>query len=354
MTRRSSEGTGASTAGMAPGGAPYTGEFYERHRDASLRSARAVVPLVVALVRPQSVVDVGCGIGAWLSVFREQGIRDLCGVDGDWVDRARLLIPTECFRPADLRRPLPVDRQFDLAVSLEVGEHLPAECARTLVTSLTRLAPAVLFSAAIPFQGGAGHVNEQWPEYWVQCFAEHGYAVVDGIRRAIWRNDDVEWYYAQNTLLFATRALIERSPVLRTELERTAPDQLSLVHPTQYLEAIAGMRRLLSTAHDIGALIPAGETFILVDHDVVRKELAVGRRVIPFLERDGEYWGPPPDDMTAIQELERLRQVGATVIVFAWPALWWLDHYVAFHDYLRSRFRRLPGTERLVAFDVRG
>src|SRR5216683_3462390 len=126
------------------GGTPYTNEFYTRHRDASLRSARAVVPLVMRLVRPRSVVDVGCGTGTWLSVFRAEGITDIWGIDGDWVDKATLAIPEDRFSAADMRRPFALDRRFDLAVSLEVAEHLPADCARAFVHSLTRLAPAVL------------------------------------------------------------------------------------------------------------------------------------------------------------------------------------------------------------------
>lgn len=332
---------------------PYTDEFYRNHREVSLRSARQIVPFVLRLVEPWSVVDVGCGLGTWLSVFREQGVTDVCGMDGDWVDRTKLVIPADRFLAADVCRPLPVDRRFDLALSLEVAEHLPGECGAAFVGSLTRLAPLVLFSAAIPFQGGAGHINEQWPEYWVEHFRQSGYAVIDCIRRAIWNNAEVEWYYAQNTLLFARPDLIERSPTLRKELEGTATSQLSLVHPRKYLKAVAEMRQLVLTAQDLAAVIPPGDRFILVDDDAVRGELAVGSRAIPFLERDGQYWGPPADDMTAIQELERLRGAGAAFIVFAWPSFWWLDYYSGFHEYLRSRFPCLPRTDRVVVFDLR-
>lgn len=335
-------------------GTPYTDEFYRRHREPSLRSAREIVPLILRLVQPRSVVDVGCGIGTWLSVFREHGVTDVCGMDGDWVDRTMLIIPADRFLAVDVRRPLQLDRRFDLAVSLEVAEHLPRECAQAFVDSLTRLAPAVLFSAAIPFQGGTGHINEQWPDYWVEYFAENRYAVIDCIRKTIWQNPRVEWYYAQNALMFASPDFLARSPTLQQELAHTATSQLSLVHPRKYLEAIADMRRLLLTTQDIAALIPPGDSFILVDHDMVRRELAVGRSAIPFLERDGQYWGPPDDDMTAIREVERLRRVGAGFIVFAWPAFWWLEYYSKFHDYLRSRFPCVSSTERLVAFDLRG
>lgn len=331
---------------------PYTEEYYRRHHEASLRSAREIVPLVLALVQPRSVVEVGCGIGSWLSVFQVHGIDDVRGMDGDWVDRNMLVIREDRFAAVDLRRPLQVDRRFGLAVSMEVAEHLPGECARTFVEALTKLAPVILFSAAIPCQGGVGHVNEQWPEYWVEHFAQHGYAVIDSIRKKIWRNARVEWYYAQNALMFASGDFLARSPALRRELEHTAIGQLSVVHPRKYLAAIADTQRLVSTAQDIAALIPPGERFILVDHDVMRRELALGRRAIPFLERDGQYWGPPADDMTAIREVDRLRQSGAGFIVFAWPALWWLEYYAGFREYLGSHFHCAVSNEHLVAFDL--
>jgi SAM-dependent methyltransferase len=339
---------------LEPEATPYTGEFYQDHREVSLRSAREIVPLVLRLVQPRSVIDVGCGIGTWLSVFREHGVADVRGIDGNWVDRTRLIIPEDRFSAVDLRRPFELDQRFDLAVSLEVAEHLPAESAVGFVESLTRLAPAVLFSAAIPFQGGAGHINEQWPEYWVEHFARSGYRVIDCIRGAVWRNADVEWYYAQNTLMFADREALGRSPGLRAKVERTVTSQLSLVHPRKYLKAVTEMRRLLLTAEEIAAIIPPGDRFILVDDDAVRGELALGRRAIPFLEREGQYWGPPADDNTAIREVERLRGAGAGFIVFAWPALWWLEYYSGFREHLRSRFRCVLSTERVVAFDLRG
>lgn len=106
-------------------------------------------------------------------------------------------------------------------------------------------------------------------------------------------------------------------------------------------------------AKEIAALVPAGDTLILVDDAQWKaNEVARDRHVIPFLERDGQYWGAPPDDDTAISELERLRQSGANFMVFASPAFWWLDYYSGLQEYLRSRFRLLEENERLVVFDL--
>jgi SAM-dependent methyltransferase len=215
---------------------PYTSDFFAAHRDGARRSARVVVPLVLKLVPARSVVDVGCGQGTWLSVFGEHGVGDLQGVDGDYVDHDRLEVPRERFRPHDLNQPLRLDRAFDLAVSLEVAEHLPAGAADGFVESLTRLAPVVLFSAAAPYQTGEHHVNEQWPGYWAGRFAAHGYLPVDCLRRRVWGNPDVEWWYAQNTFLYAERGRLESDPALKREYETAGPAALPLVHPRRFVE----------------------------------------------------------------------------------------------------------------------
>lgn len=216
----------------------YSNEFYETNKEGSSRSAGVVVPLVMDLVNPNSVIDVGSGVGTWLSVFEGHGVKDIIGVDGDYVDRSRLEIPKDRFIAADLREPLHLTRKFDLVVSLEVAEHLPSDCADAFIASLTRLGDVVLFSAAIPLQGGTNHVNEQWPDYWAHHFATLGFVPVDCIRRKIWRNSDVEWWYAQNLLVFVADEMLANYPRLQHEFELMGTEQLALVHPQKYLYCI--------------------------------------------------------------------------------------------------------------------
>jgi SAM-dependent methyltransferase len=193
-----------------------------------------IVPIVMELVRPASVVDVGCGNGLWLSVFAEHGVADLVGVDGDYVDRGALRILPDRFVAHDLATPLRLPRKFDLVVSLEVAEHLPARCAALFVDSLTRMGSAVLFSAAVPRQGGTNHVNERWQDYWAALFSERGFQVIDCIRWRVWANGDVEPWYAQNTLLYVTPEFLEERVELHTE-RRPRLEELAVVHPTLYL-----------------------------------------------------------------------------------------------------------------------
>lgn len=237
---------------------PYTSHFFDGIRDGSRRSAEAIVPIVLGLARPKSVVDVGCGDGTWLSVFREFGVDDTFGLDGDYVNRQTLRIPQDRFRPTDLTSPFELGRSFDLAVSLEVAEHLPPQSAKSFVDSLAKLAPVVLFSAAIPLQGGTQHLNEQWPEYWAALFKAHDYLPIDCIRGKVWTDERVAWYYAQNAMLFARTDRLAMDPDLRREQENTNLKQLALVHPTRFLQpsecGVWDALRLLANAAKNAAL----------------------------------------------------------------------------------------------------
>ena len=170
--------------------------------DSAERSARAVVPLIVDRLRPTSVVDVGCGSGGWLKVFREHGVIDLLGVDAPYLQPEALRIEPHEFVASDLGEPFRLGREFDLAISLEAAHYLPAEQAPVLVESMAALAPAVLFGAAIPHQAGGPGRNRQWPGWWAALFARHGFRADDWLRPLIWQDDRVDWWYSQNTILY--------------------------------------------------------------------------------------------------------------------------------------------------------
>lgn len=216
---------------------PYTEEFFHRISEGSAASAAAVVPLVMRLVQPKSVVDVGCGTGGWLSAFRSAGVERIVGVDGAYVNRDSLLIPSECFFPVDLTQGVTLDQTFDLCVSLEVAEHLPASAAPRFVASLASLAPVVLFSAAVPGQTGPGHLNERWPDYWMSIFAEYGYLQLDPFRHQLWHDSRVAWWYRQNLFLY--------------------------VDPKQF-------RHVGVDANDLLARSNAGRALLLLHSDIVR------------------------------------------------------------------------------------
>jgi len=330
----------------------YSADFFQKEHEIVLQSARQVVPIVMSLLEPRRIIDVGCGTGVWLSVFQEHGVQDVVGIDGAYVDPATLKIPRDKFLTFDLSKTFFMDEAFDLAISLEVAEHLPDSSAAGFVESLTKLSPIVLFSAAIPFQGGVNHLNEQWPEYWARLFADRGFKAIDSIRGRIWNNERVAYYYAQNMLIFCRSDVLQSHPALQAQRERSGDAPLSLVHPRKLAETAQSLGRLYEAAADLRATIPPGEKFVLVDEEQIRSVLCSGYRAIPFLQRDGQYWGRPADDATAIEELERLRADGARFIAFAWPAFWWLRHYSIFHQHLQRRSRLLLQNDRFVIFDL--
>jgi SAM-dependent methyltransferase len=179
----------------------YDRDFFAMVEEGSSSSARVVLPLLLRLTGARSLIDVGCGTGAWLAAARQLGVERLLGVDGHWVDSGTLLV--DQFEQIDLGQPFTVSQSFDMALSLEVAEHLPAERAESFVADLTRLAPVVAFSAAVPGQGGVGHLNEQWPDFWRDLFSGMGYQCFDVIRSAIWNRPGVMPWYAQNLFLYA-------------------------------------------------------------------------------------------------------------------------------------------------------
>lgn len=210
----------------------YTRGFYRSHQGGSIGSAREIVPLVYDLLQPVRVLDVGCGIGTWLRVFQDCGVRDLTGIDGAYVQRDALLIDPARFRPTDLSQPFDLQQQFDLVCTLEVGEHLPPASSENFVASLVKHGPAVLFSAAIPGQGGTNHINERWQGYWASLFARHGYQPVDYIRPRVWHNKNIEAYYAQNVILYVRPEVLEQNARVREAHQRTG--LLSVVHPDYF------------------------------------------------------------------------------------------------------------------------
>lgn len=228
---------------------PYTPAFFATALDASYPSARRIVPLILGLVPARSVLDVGCGVGHFLRAFAEAGIADIVGIDGDYVPHEQLAIDPWHFSSCDLAKGFDLQRRFDLVVSIEVAEHLPPSAAEMFIASLARHGDVVMFSAALPYQGGTGHVNEQWPSYWAGLFRRNGYRAYDAIRPVIWGDRQVAWWYCQNTIVFANDAAHGKYPALAA-LPSTEGIALDHVHPVTYSRIV----QALQAAHEQLAL----------------------------------------------------------------------------------------------------
>jgi SAM-dependent methyltransferase len=212
---------------------PYSTRYYEGLKEDSAASAKAVVPLVLGLFPARTVLDVGCGSGTWTRAYLDAGC-DARGIDGMVVREEQLLIPKERFERRDLGQPLRLDRRFDLVNCLEVAEHLDPSRGPSFAADLCRLTDVVLFSAAVPGQGGTHHVNEQWASYWIPHFKAAGMVPLDCLRWQLWDNPAVAWWYVQNVFAFVRESRVADFPAA---VAAVRPWPTDLVHPRAYVKA---------------------------------------------------------------------------------------------------------------------
>lgn len=220
------------------------------------RAASFMVPYIVNLFKPSSVLDVGCGLGTWLYEFKKAGVTEVLGIDSPFVNKDLLskFLEAKEFLAFDLTKPFNISRKFDLALSLELAEHLPPRSALQHVDDLTSHADLIIFSAAIPAQFGQNHTNEQWQSYWAEKFFAKGYKCYDLIRPHFWNNQQVDFWYKQNMLVYSKHELpflqaittdiihpdawskqVSRTSSLKSQLSRVKSGKVGL---SFYLKAI--------------------------------------------------------------------------------------------------------------------
>lgn len=215
----------------------YDAGFYARISKRSYKAARTVLPLLIEAGIPfGSVTDVGGGTGSWSRAALRLGATRVTLIDGAHVDPSSLAVPPACFIARNLTQRMTIPTRSDLAICVEVAEHLPPPRAAGFIEDLCAISDNVLFSAALPFQGGDGHVNEMWPEYWASLFAAQGFDAYDFIRPAIWMDTRVDWWYRQNLLFFARRPEEAPQPrVIGGHRARRADAPLTRIHPEAYV-----------------------------------------------------------------------------------------------------------------------
>lgn len=221
-------------------GKPFEAGDYTPNIGPSRLSASIVMPLVFKLLGvPGSVLDVGCGTGAWLAACGDLGVAELVGLEGGNPSDDDLQIPADVIQRYDLRRPVDLGRRFDLTISVEVAEHIPVEATEVYLSTLAAHSDALLFSAAVPSQGGIHHVNERWPAYWFERISALGFECFDALRTSLWTDERVRWWYRQNLLLYARGTMSDR---LRATGGNPGPP-LAYVHPLLYESKLKGLPR---------------------------------------------------------------------------------------------------------------
>lgn len=173
----------------------------------NLSDPQEIVPEIIKLLQPDSVVDIGCGLGTFLHCFKNEGVKEILGIDGPWVNKKMLFrhLDESEFLEKNLESEFTLSKKYDLVVSLEVAEHVSIKAADIFIKNLINAGNVILFSAAIPNQGGQNHINEQWLTYWEEKFLKHNYVIHDVIRPLFWDNPKIFWWYKQNMVLVAPR-----------------------------------------------------------------------------------------------------------------------------------------------------
>ena len=223
----------------------YNFQWHKDHGGKTSSSAETIIDLLASFLAIDAILDVGCGDGRWLSACRARGAGTIAGVDGPWTDPTQLLIPAEAVTIQELSRPFDLQRRFDLAISLEVAEHVATSCSEVFVDNLVRHSDVILFGAAIPYQAGFRHINEQWQSYWAGLFRARGFVAYDPIRSQIWDNRDVHFWYKQNMILYVDA----RNTGVHDQVARYIKDAgvqqlpLDIIHPDKYA-AVASYREI--------------------------------------------------------------------------------------------------------------
>lgn len=211
----------------------YDDAFYDYGIKGMYQSGQIYTKYLKEIYFPASVVDFGCGRGAWLKAFSDLGVNDLLGIDGSWNSQELMLCKKIKFVEDDLNNPkINFDKKYDLAISLEVAEHLRHESSANFIKKLVSASDVIIFGAATINQGGTNHINEQKSSFWAELFQNEGYVVYDYFRQHFWGNNKVEFWYRQNTFLYIKK----NSPLNRVLEEKnfspiTNLEFMNCIHP---------------------------------------------------------------------------------------------------------------------------
>jgi len=228
-----------------------------KQKEKRLKNAIKICSILESInINPNSVVDIGCGYGFFLAAAQKTWEPEaILGIDGDWVERNQLMFSEEFFWVRDLQKPVRLKERFELAACLEVAEHIRKEHSQSLVDLLVSASDVILFSAAIPGQGGNGHVNEQYPSYWSSRFATRGYVPVDILHPIVWTDKELFPWFRQNLLIYVAESRLSSFPLLAEH--RAVPGLLDRVHPHNFQRRLKQVKEARTRVKQLEAELAA-------------------------------------------------------------------------------------------------
>jgi len=232
----------------------YDERFYQNQLNISLVSARIYLRFLWKFVQPASALDVGCGRGAWLKACQELGSKTLFGFDGIWNSQSSMIEPKINFRSIDLNKPFSLPEKVDIAITLEVAEHLEPSTAPQFIKCMTNSSDLILFSAAYTKQEGTNHLNEQPHTYWAMLFAERDFVPFDMFRPQFWGNEMIDFWYRQNTFLYVKKDSDPYRQIKAHGFEEMANISfMNCIHPKLY----EAKTQMVSFSNHIADLMPS-------------------------------------------------------------------------------------------------
>jgi SAM-dependent methyltransferase len=214
----------------------YNAEFYKNNVNGSLSSANLYIKHLLNFKNDiESVIDIGCGSGTWLKACKNNGVKYLYGFDGVWNKQENMIDEDIKFHGCDLSFPIEFAAKTDIAISVEVAEHIPSTSASTFVNSLANASDVIIFGAAFPHQGGENHINEQYASYWANIFAQFSYIPFDIFRPYFWDSQEVEFWYKQNTFLYVNTKSENFTNLIKKNIHPVQNISfMNCIHPSMY------------------------------------------------------------------------------------------------------------------------
>ncbi len=190
----------------------YNKKYYRSFSNDSNLSANIILSEIFKTIECKSVIDIGCGTGMWLeNVYKilKDNQLILTGVDGYQIkDLKKFNKAKYYFKNLEEDFIFP---KHDFLMCMEVAEHLSSNNAKSFVNNLCGIADVILFSAAVPGQGGLKHINERYANYWIDLFKKNDFVANDSFKKNIWMNNAFKNcpYYISNSFLFINKNSIK-------------------------------------------------------------------------------------------------------------------------------------------------